>query len=114
MPQNSGLQQTQGNGSATNAGATTSIIAGQTGKILRIRAGCISVYLAATGGGGIARLCDGTTTVMQWPGDALGGYAFDFGEVGYPLTSGNALQLIVSGAVTTQASAYLSAVAWVC
>lgn len=107
------LPQAEGNGSATNAGATTAIIAAQAGKVLRVQRGSISVYVAAVGGGGLVRLCNGTTTIMQWGADAVGGYVFDFGDAGYPLTSGNALQIIVSGAVTTQASAYCLATALV-
>lgn len=113
MPQNFGLQQTQGNISATNGGTTGVIIAAQSGKVLRIREGSVSVYLAATGATGLVRICDGTTTIMQWDANAVGGFQFDFGEAGYPLTSGNAFQLIVSGAGTNQASAYCAAVAWV-
>lgn len=109
-----GLQQTQGNGSATNAGATTSIIAAQgAGKVLRLLECSVSVYLAATGGGGLIRICDGTTTIMQWDANAVMSATADFSPAGYPLTANTALQLIVSGAVTNQASAYCVATALV-
>lgn len=114
MPQNFGLPQAQGNVGVTNAGATGVIIAAQgAGKVLRIREGNVSVTLAATGATGLVRICDGTTTIMQWDANATGGYAFDFGEAGYPITANTAFQLIVSGAGTNQASAYCAAVAWI-
>lgn len=110
----SGLSQVQGNGSATNGGTTTSLIAAQgAGKVLRILKGSISVYLAATGATGLVRLCDGTTTIMQWDGNAVMSDSFDFGDVGYPITANTALQLIVSGAGTNQASAYCAVTALV-
>lgn len=114
MPQNFGLPQVEGNIGVTNASATGVIIAAQgAGKVLRIRKGCVSVTLAAAGTGGLVRLCNGTTTIMQWQADSVGAYNFDLGEAGYPITANTAFQLIVSGAVTTQASAYCIATAFV-
>lgn len=107
-----GLQQVNGTGSVTNAAATTAIIAAQgAGKVLRITKGHVSVTLAATGATGLIRICDGTTTIMQWDANAVGGFAFDFGDAGYPLTANTAFQLIASGAGTNQASGTCSAVA---
>lgn len=109
-----GLPQVDGVGTATNGGTTASVIAAQgVGKVMRVTKGVVGVTVAATGGGGLVRLCNGTTTIAQWPGDALGGYPFDFGDAGIALTSNTALQVIVSGAATTQASATITAVALV-
>ena len=112
MAQTFGLTVLTGNGSANNAGATTSIIAspGAT-KVIRVMKGVVSVTTAAAGGGGLVRICDGTTTIMQWDANAVKGYTFDYGDIGFPLTAGNAFQLIVSGAGVTQATANIMAVA---
>lgn len=109
-----GLQQTQGNGSATNGGTTAAIIAAPgAGKVLRLLECSVSVYLAATGATGLVRICDGTTTIMQWDANAAGAFTADFSPAGYPLTANTALNLIVSGAGTNQASAYCVATALV-
>lgn len=114
MANYNGLQQTQGNGAATNGGTTTVIIAAPgAGKALRLLEGAVSVYLAATGATGLVRICDGTTTIMQWDANAAMSATFDFSPAGYPLTTNTALQLIVSGAGTNQASAYCAATALV-
>lgn len=106
------LKQVNGTASVTNAGATGSIIAAQgAGTALRVTRGVISVTLAATGGSGLIRLCDGTNTIMQWDANAVMNAPFDFGEAGYPLTANTALQVIASGAVTNQASGTCAAVA---
>ena len=114
MAQINGLSQVQGNGSASNGSATLSVIAAQTSpKTMRVTRGVVSVTTAATGGGGLVRICDGTTTLMQWDANAVKDYYFDFGDAGYSLTAGNAFQLIVSGAGANQATANIMAVALV-
>lgn len=106
------LGQLQGTVGVTNGGATGSIIAAQgAGKVIRVKSGCVSVTLAATGATGLIRLCDGTTTIMQWDANAVMSASFDFGDAGYPLTANTALQLIASGAGTNQASGTCAAVA---
>jgi hypothetical protein len=107
-----GYTQVNGNGSATNASSTTSIIAAQgAGKVLRITRGTVSVTTVAVGGGGLVQICNGTTAIMQWDANAVKDYYFDFGDIGFPLTANTAFQLIVTGAVTTQASASCAATA---
>lgn len=107
-----GLKQVNGTASVTTAGATGSVIAAQgAGTVIRITRGVVAVTLAATGATGLVRICDGTTTIQQWDANAVGGFIFDYGDVGYPLTANTAFQVIVSGAGTNQASATCSAVA---
>ena len=106
------LIQVNGTVDANNGSTTGAIIAAQgAGKVLRVTRGVIGVTTAAAGTGGLVRLCDGTTTICQWDANAVGNIAFDFGDLGYPLTANTALNLIVSGAVTTQATATCAAVA---
>jgi hypothetical protein len=106
-----GYTQVSGNGQALQGTATLSVIAAQgAGKVIRITRGCISVTTAAAAGGGLVRICDGTTTIMQWDANAVKDYYFDFGDVGYPLTANTAFQLIVSGAGGNQATANIAAV----
>lgn len=115
MAQSFGRSQLNGTASVTNAAGTATIIAAQgAGTVLRVTRGTISVTLAATGATGLIRLCDGSTTIMQWDANATGGYPFNFGDSGYPLTANTALVLIASGAGTNQASGTCAAVALVC
>lgn len=107
-----GLPQVSGIGSANNGAATASIIAAQgAGKVMRLTQGILSITTAATGGGGLARICDGSSTIIAFDANALGNFCFDLGDIGYPLTANTALQLIVSGAATTQATANIVCVA---
>ncbi len=111
MAQVYGFTQVKGNGTAAQGSATTSIIAAQTAPAnIRITRGVISVTVAATGATGLVRICDGATTIQQWDANAISAYKFDFGDTGYPLTAGNAFQLIVSGAGGNQATANIMAV----
>lgn len=106
------LKQVNGTASVTTGAATATIIAAQgAGTVLRVTRGVVSVTFAATGATGLIRLCDGTTTIMQWDANAVMSAAFDFGDAGYPLTANTALALIVSGAGTNQASGTCAAVA---
>lgn len=112
MAQVFGLQQTNGRAQALQGAATASVIAAQgAGKVLRITKGVVTVTTAAAGGGGLVRICDGTTTIMQWDANGVNAYPFDFGDIGYPCTANTAFQLIVSGAVGNQATADCATVA---
>jgi hypothetical protein len=114
MPQAFGLKQVNGTASVTTSGATAAIIAAQgAGTVIRVTRGVVSVTLAATGATGLIRLCDGTTTIMAWDANAAMSCPFDFGDAGYPLTANTALNLIVSGAGTNQASGTCACVALV-
>lgn len=104
----------QGNGAATNAGATKAIIAAQgAGTNIRLIKANISIYVAATGGSGLWSLQDGSTVIHQGDANSIQSQIsqVDFGDEGYPLSANNALNLVVSGAVTNQASVYCSAIA---
>jgi hypothetical protein len=112
MAQTFGFPEVTGVATANNGAATASVIAAQgAGKVLRLKRGILSVHVAATGNTGLARICDGSTTIISFAADAVGAWPFDLGDVGHPLTANTALQVIVSGAGTTQASATLLAVA---
>ncbi len=115
MSQTLGFSQVQGSVAANNGASTGAIIAAQgANKVLRVLRGMVGVTTAAAGAGGLVRLCDGTTTIMQWDANAVGGFIFEFGDLGYALTANTALNLIVSGAGSTQATATCAAVALVC
>lgn len=106
--------QTFGTGTANNAGATTVIMAAQgAGKVLSITTGMISITTAATGGGGLVSIKDGTAILLSIDGNSVGNTSFNFGDLGYPGTANTALNLVVEGAVTTQATARLTLVALV-
>lgn len=106
MAQVFGLQQTNGTASVTNASPTLPIVAAQgAGKVFRITKGVIGITLAATAGGGLVKLVDGSTLLMQWDANSVNSFPFDFGDAGYPGTANTALNLTVSGAAGNQASA---------
>lgn len=96
-----------------NGDVDKTIIAAQTGKVMRVLRAVVSVTVAATGGGGEVALEDGAggTRFFEADADAVGTYVLDFGEDGYPLTSATALNATVDGAVTNQASARVTAIA---
>ncbi len=99
--------------SVSNGTASNSIIAGQTGKKFRITAIVLSVTAASSGGTGLVSIQDGSTTLIQFSAAAVMNMQVNLGDqLGYPLSSDNALTLLVSGA-TTQATAYASAVGYI-
>lgn len=102
-----------GNGQATNAAASKEVIAAPSSGALRVQRGVVNVTTAATGGGGVVSLKNGTTVFAQFDGNAVGNNVFDFGDVGYPLTALTALNLVVESAATTQATAYATVVGYV-
>lgn len=107
------LPRLSGTATAANGAATAAVIAAQgAGVVINIQRGCVSVTVAATGTGGLVRICDGTTTIMQWDANAVKDYYFDFGEIGYPLTANTAFNVITSAAVTNQATATCAAVGY--
>jgi hypothetical protein len=103
-----------GAGTAANGAATTALIAAQGAATnIRLISGVVSVTLAATGGGGVVSLKDGTTLIMRWDANAVGSFPFTFGEAtGYPLSANSALNLVVESAVTNQATAYAALTAY--
>jgi hypothetical protein len=97
---------TSGKGSVTNASATTVILAAPgAGKKLAITWGTIPVTLAATGGGGLVSLKDGTTTIVSFPANTADTYYLELGDDGYILSENSALNLVVESAGSNQASA---------
>ena len=114
MAQVFGVQQVTGTASVSNGTPSATVIAAQgPGKTLRITKGTLAVTTAAVGGGGVVNLLDGSTVLMTWDANAVKDYYFDFGDVGYKLSSNSALGVSVTTAVTTQASATCAAIALV-
>lgn len=110
----SGRTWLSGSGVASNASADKTIIAAQgSGKVIRILSGHVNVTTAAVGGGGLVALKDGASGNIIWQAtaDAVGSYPIDFEPFGYPLSDNTLLNLNVSGAATTQATARASIVA---
>lgn len=104
------IKNVRGNTTVNNAGALSSIIPASSvpaGQNLYVRAGIITVQVAAAGGGGKVQLED-TASTVYWAGDAnaVGSVSFNFGVDGFKLPTGLGLQVRVIGAVTTQATAY--------
>lgn len=106
------VKKVSGTGDAANGSADQTIISAPGArKQIYLQKGFISVTVIATGGGGLASLEDGAggTKILSVDGDAVCAYPFDFGEPGYPLTANTLLNLTVDGAVTTQATAVVTA-----
>lgn len=97
-----------GTGTVNNGAATTTLIAAPgSGKKLRITWGSIGVTVAATGGGGVVSLKDGSNNIIiSFPASSVDSHYIEFGNDGIPLPDNSALQLVVEGAITNQATAY--------
>ena len=97
-----------------NGAADKTIIAAQgAGTVIRVMKAVIAVTVAAVGGGGEVALEDaaGGTRFFEADADVVGVYSIDFGDDGYPLTANTLLNATMDGAVTTQASARITAIA---
>ena len=104
-------KKVQGSGQAVDATPDVELIAAVTGKIIRLKKAIICVNVVADGGGEVAlEDGEGGTRFFEADADALGVYRIDFGEEGWDLTTGNALNLTVDGA-TTDATATCTAIA---
>lgn len=106
-------KQVSGTEKPVNGAADKTVIAAQgAGMKIRVQRVVIAVTVAATGGGGEVALEDGAggTRFVEIDADAVGCYTIDFGEMGYPLTANTLLNATVDGAVTTQASARVTAI----
>lgn len=106
------------NGAATvnnGAAAATLLAAPGAGNILRVNKVMIAVETAAVGATGAVQLKDGASgsVIFQADADAVGYFPLDFGDEGYPLSSGNLLQLVVAGAGTTQATVFAMATGFI-
>lgn len=103
-----------GSATVTNATPTLALIAAPAaGEVIRVTAFVITVTLAATGGSGIVSVKDGTTTLMSWDANALMNSQINLGEgIGFPLTAGNAFNLVAENAVGNQATVNGSAVGY--
>src|SRR3990167_2043083 len=104
-------QNVSGRGAVTEAAKTADAIAAVTGKVIFVQQVHVAITTAATGGGGIITLRDGTggTVIWQAVATALATWNIELSTnpaFGYPLTSGNALSVEVSGAVTDDANAF--------
>lgn len=101
---------TSGKVTVNNAGAgPTAVLAAVTGKTIIAMGAIITVTLAATAGGGIVNFLNGTTAIESFDANAVNTYYLNFGDRGYPLTQGSALQISVTGAGGNQATANILA-----
>lgn len=107
-------KELSGKATVNNGAATAAVIAAPgAGKTIRLVGGILNVTAAATGGGGVVELRDGSTAIISVDGNALGSYPFYYdGMNGFPLTANTALNLVTASAVTTQATANVSVVAY--
>lgn len=109
-------QFTTGTDEVANGSEEATIIAAPgAGKVIRVLGGIVTVTLAATGGGGLVKLEDGSggTAFVKIDADAVGFYPFNFGPRGYPLTANTLLNLTVDSAGTNEATATATITAYV-
>jgi len=94
----------------TNSAATPALLAAsQTDLYVFIDTLTVSVYLAATGGGGLCQILDGDDAVLYTMNvDALKDVSLDFG-MGLNVGKGVSLSIKLSGAVTNEASVFVVA-----
>ena len=103
-----------GSGTVNNATPSIALIAAPlAGETIRLTAFVVSVTTAATGGSGVVTLKDGSNVIQRWDANGTMASQIHLGDaLGYPLTPGNALNLVVENAVANQATAYASAVGY--
>ena len=112
-PRGSRYQNQQGLATVHHGSVSADLIAAASGKKIYVTRAFISVIAAAAGGGGQARLRDGTdTNFIVVDANSIGNHQYDFGDTGYELTAGNALKADVDGAVTTQATVVVTALGY--
>lgn len=103
-----------GSAEASNGAADATIIAAQgASTTIRLLRATIMVRVAAIGGGGEVAIENGVggTRLFVADADVVGTYSIDFGDFGLPLSSNTLLNVTVDGAVTTQATARVTAIA---
>ena len=94
-------------GNVNNGAASTAIVAAPgVGKAIAITWGTIAITAAAVGGGGLVSLKDGSTVIISYPANTSDVYYLELGDDGYQLTANSALNLVVEGALTTQATVF--------
>jgi hypothetical protein len=103
-------RKVNGRASVLNATKTGDLIAAISGKQIVVQQVHLAVTAASSGGTGIVTLRDGTGGTVLWQATAAAVANFNIQlsadpTNGYPLTSGNALSLEVSGG-STEASAF--------
>ncbi len=104
-----------GSATASNGSPDETVIAAPgANKLLRLLKGVLTVTLAATGGSGEVAIEDGVggNTILRADADVTKEIPFDFGPRGIPLTANTLLNITVENAVTTQATAVISATAY--
>lgn len=102
-------RRVNGKANVNNGAASATVIAAQgTGKVIRLTWGVVTITVAATGGGGLVSIKDGTTVIQSYPANTLDTYYIEYGDDGFPLTANSALNIVVEGAATTQATAFIS------
>lgn len=105
------VEQAQLSGGAdTVVNSLQIVLASDTGCIVRLISAHIFITVAAIGGDGILQLKDGSTVLWECDADAIAQHDIDFHDgLGYPISEGTDLTVLVSGAGTTQASAIVLA-----
>lgn len=104
------IRNVSGRGAAVHATKTGDAIAAISGLKIFVQQVHLAVTTASSGGTGIVTLRDGTGGTVLWQASAaaVGTWNIQLSnnpDWGYPLTSGNALSVEVSGA-TTDADAF--------
>lgn len=96
---------------AQGSAGPTAVLSAVSGKTIILMGGIIAITVAATGGGGVVNILDGSTVLQLFDANTIAEtYYLNFGNRGYPLTQGNAFQISVTTAVTNQATANI--IAW--
>ena len=100
-------QQVNAVGDVTNSSAQIDLASNPgSATYLNVERLVISVYKAASGGGGYVRVQDTVgNPVFTVPADGVGVYPMDWGDEGFQVGPDIGLQAIVAGAATEQASA---------
>ena len=94
--------------SVTNGAPSVAAIAAPgAGRKNVIAWGVLTISLAATGGGGVVSLKDGSTVLCSFPAAAVNVFYVQLGDNGYYMSANSALNLVAESAVTNQASAQL-------
>ena len=99
------LQNVSGRAAVAHGSKTGAAIAAITSTTIFVQQVHVAVTTASSGGTGIITLRDGTAGTVIWQASAAAAATWNIQisnnpEYGYPLTSGNALSLEVSGGTT--------------
>jgi hypothetical protein len=108
------LTNVSGRAAVSDGTKAASALAAVTGKVIFVQHVYVAITTASSGGTGIVTLRDGVAGTVLWQASAAATNTWNIDlsenpDWGYPLTSGNALSLEVSGA-TTDATGFAIAI----